>query len=383
MSKLIVLVGLPGSGKSTYLKNESWQYSPDTFVYSTDIYIEAEAASEGKTYDECFQDFIKNATSAMDNSLKFAIEKDKHVIWDQTNMTSKKRRSIVAKFPVSYYRMCYCIAPPRSTEEWNELDKRLASRPGKTIPSHVVRSMFNSYEEPELEEGFDFIQIVDLFGNLSSEKRNRDKSWSRIQDTVLANYTCVKLYDNELAGCSYHNSYHVTEMYDYLEKTDEPYSEVLDWAVLFHDIVYDKGPDKELRSAEMFVEMSNRYSGCTLSEDDRLLVQELILATINHIVPMSADKKLFSAIIRADLHGLSSALTTVKNFGKIMEESMILYDIDEVTYAKNSEDFMKKLYDRVVVNSVTDSDHSSFYDKVCAGVKFTADIAQLIQEKQK
>jgi predicted metal-dependent HD superfamily phosphohydrolase len=208
-------------------------------------------------------------------------------------------------------------------------------------------------------------------------------SWSKIENTVLADYACIKLYDNELAGCFYHNSYHITEMYDYLEKTDEPYSEVLDWAVLFHDIVYDKGPDKELRSAEMFVGMSNRYYGCTLSEEDRSLVSELILATINHVVPMSADKKLFSAIIRADLHGLSSTLTAVNNFGKIMEESMILYGIDEVTYAKNSKDFMEKLHDRIVVNSVTDSDHSSFYDKVCDGIKFTADIAQLIQEKQK
>ena len=170
MANLIVLVGLPGSGKSTLVHNVFGGNRKDYFVYSTDRYIEDEAAAIGKTYNECFQDFIKDATSAMDNSLKFAIETDQHVIWDQTNMSAKKRRSIVNKFPKSYHTICRCIAPPRSTEEWNELDRRLASRLGKTIPDHVMKSMADSYIEPELDEGFASIHISDIFGNVIKTK---------------------------------------------------------------------------------------------------------------------------------------------------------------------------------------------------------------------
>lgn len=170
MSKLEVLVGLPGSGKSTLVRNVFGEDRKDIFVYSTDRYIEQEAASIGKTYTECFQDFIKDATSAMDNSLKFAIETNRRVVWDQTNMTSKKRRSIVAKFPKSYHKICWCIAPPRTTEEWDELGRRLASRPGKTIPGHIVKSMAESYVEPELDEGFTSIHISDIFGNVIKTK---------------------------------------------------------------------------------------------------------------------------------------------------------------------------------------------------------------------
>jgi hypothetical protein len=41
-----------------------------------------------------------------------------------------------------------------STEEWN---RRLDSRPGKTIPAHVLSSMIEHYEVPTEAEGFDKI----------------------------------------------------------------------------------------------------------------------------------------------------------------------------------------------------------------------------------
>ncbi len=168
MSRLTVLVGLPGSGKSTSIPKDF-----KGFVYSTDRYIEAEAASEGKTYNEGFPLYIKDATSVMDHSLKFSLEQKYDVIWDQTNMAPKKRRSIVSKFNMSYYKECMCIAPPRSTEEWGELNRRLASRPGKNIPDHIVKSMAASYVEPELDEGFDFIRVNDMFGKMIVEKGNK------------------------------------------------------------------------------------------------------------------------------------------------------------------------------------------------------------------
>ena len=162
MPILTVLAGLPGSGKSTYVKNI---INEDTFVYSTDRFIEDSANHFGITYNEAFADNIKNATTSMNLLLSEAIENCKNVIWDQTCLSSKKRKSILAKFPKTYHKVCICIVPPRDVDEWDELRRRVLSREGKIIPSRVIESMADSYVEPALEEGFSEVLLYDIYGN--------------------------------------------------------------------------------------------------------------------------------------------------------------------------------------------------------------------------
>lgn len=200
--------------------------------------------------------------------------------------------------------------------------------------------------------------------------------WTRIQDTELAEMARDEIHNNHFLA--YHNWKHVDSMYDYLDKTNEPYDEALDWAVLFHDIVYDNQPDKEFRSADLFLKMRHEYDGCNLDFDDKVKVVSMIYSTTTHEV----TAPFHSAIIRADLHGLANRLTAFKNFGKIMEESMILYDIDEVEFANNSETFMTALLNRVSRNISTDPEHETFYLEVCEGILMTIKLAQLIQGKR-
>lgn len=171
MSKVKVLVGLPGSGKSTYLSFvDNPEFDDTVFVYSTDNYIEKAAKMNGWTYNEAFKEFITQATKNMNEMLSVAVRQGLDVYWDQTNMSSKKRLGILSKFPKTYRKECYCIVPPRDDAEWFELNWRLGSRSGKTIPPHVIETMADSYVEPQLDEGFDYILVVDLFGNVIAEK---------------------------------------------------------------------------------------------------------------------------------------------------------------------------------------------------------------------
>jgi gluconate kinase len=43
------------------------------------------------------------------------------------------------------------------TPDEDELQRRLASRPGKTIPEYILGPMIESLEYPEMDEGFDSV----------------------------------------------------------------------------------------------------------------------------------------------------------------------------------------------------------------------------------
>lgn len=163
MPTLTVLVGLPGSGKSTSIPEDF-----DGFVYSTDNYIEQCAKMKNSLYNSVFQEFIEPATKAMNEQLEIAIRQKADIIWDQTNMSAKKRRGILSRFPKSYKKICICRILPRTEDEWDELNSRIAQRArftGKFIPPHIIEKMADSYVEPTLEEGFDEVKLYTIYGS--------------------------------------------------------------------------------------------------------------------------------------------------------------------------------------------------------------------------
>lgn len=148
MPILYVLVGVPGAGKSTYIKNHL-----KGVILSTDDYIEKIASETGKTYNEVFsKETMREAISELNSNLSKAIFNKENIIWDQTNLSVKKRASILAEFKGTDYEKIAVVFPTPNEEEWK---RRLNSRPGKTIPIHVLNSMAKSLEYPTIAEGFD------------------------------------------------------------------------------------------------------------------------------------------------------------------------------------------------------------------------------------
>lgn len=200
--------------------------------------------------------------------------------------------------------------------------------------------------------------------------------WSRITDRQLAKDAAdaIKHYTEEF-GLAYHNYDHVVSMYQYLKDTNEPYDEALDWAVLFHDVVYDKDGRKEFRSAKMF-KFNASIPKYEIDPEIINQVMRMIMATTYHI----AFEPDVSAIIRADLHALANPVTTIQNFLKIMEESCHLYRTTPLNFAKSSESFMDALYERVHGNITSDPSHAAFYQKVLGGIRTTTTLAKMVQQ---
>lgn len=177
MSAVIVMVGLPGSGKSYLIDKLRLADSPLVFRYSTDSYIERCAERDGKSYTEVFELYIKEATAYMNASLEEAIANNLTVVWDQTNMNSHKRRWILSHFPESYAKQCFAIAPPINDRDWSVLYSRIGARVGKSIPGYVIDSMLATYSEPSLEEGFSQICISSIMGGVIKEIPDRQASF--------------------------------------------------------------------------------------------------------------------------------------------------------------------------------------------------------------
>jgi predicted kinase len=149
---LVVMVGLPGSGKSTFIKNNFAGY---TIVSSDDI-IQKKADEEGKTYTDVFKKYVGMASGQMKQDFKNAVRNNENIVWDQTNLTKKKRRGILNQIPDHYYTVAVTVDPADDVRY-----SRMTGREGKDIPMEVIRNMEKSYQPPSKDEGFDKIVVVD------------------------------------------------------------------------------------------------------------------------------------------------------------------------------------------------------------------------------
>ena len=150
MPKCYQLVGVPASGKSTWIKNQDWLLG--LTVVSTDPFVEDYAREQGKTYSEVFAEYMPRAIDLMIEQVVFAREHGHTIIWDQTSTTVKSRIRKFRMLPDYEHIAVVFRTPPR-----DELDVRLSGRPGKHIPNNVVDNMIANWEEPTLEEGFNEI----------------------------------------------------------------------------------------------------------------------------------------------------------------------------------------------------------------------------------
>lgn len=152
--EIILLCGVPTSGKSTYAeKLKKMDYWEQAVVLSSDNYIQKVAEEQQKTYDDVFKNTIGEATEFMWDQLKFAIHEGLDIIVDRTNLTQKTRKQFLSRIP-NYYRKT-AVYFEIGLKEALERNKH---REGKIIPEKVLKSMYHSFEIPKNTENFDFIE---------------------------------------------------------------------------------------------------------------------------------------------------------------------------------------------------------------------------------
>ena len=141
------LVGVPASGKSTWIKNQIWTLGLS--VISTDSFVEDYAKAQGKTYSEVFKEYMPIAVKLMSNQVLICQANGVDVIWDQTSTTVASRARKFNMLPGYDHIAVVFPTPPLE-----ELKQRLAGRPGKEIPTEIVDDMVANFVIPTQDEGF-------------------------------------------------------------------------------------------------------------------------------------------------------------------------------------------------------------------------------------
>ena len=140
---LIVMMGLPSSGKSTIAnllaKELTDKYEFPSIVIGTDD-VRRLIPSQMEEFDPSKEPFIKSSTL---NSIQFGLENNYLVINDDMNYYKSMRHELmaIAEKNQAHFLLLHVEIPLETALEWNE--KR-----GLPIPQEVIRKVFDRFDRP-------------------------------------------------------------------------------------------------------------------------------------------------------------------------------------------------------------------------------------------
>lgn len=277
MARFIMLVGIPGCGKSTYTKDK------DAVIVSSDATRKEFGYDQGQETGAVFEIMQKRSREAL--------SKGEDVIFDATNLTRKRRMGILNGLNnVPCTKKCVLF-----TEPYEECLRRNATRTGfDLVPDDIMYTMLTNFQTPMLCEGFDDIEIV---------------------QTVKGKP--IDAYIEESKGFDQENHHHELPLYDHIrmaadyiyKSTNQEFasSRMLYDAALYHDIgkLYTKDfkdshgnvteeahyYGHENVGAYLYLTADKSENGRRYTKDQELYIASLINWHMRPYIEMSPRKK--------------------------------------------------------------------------------------------
>lgn len=194
MAKLIILCGLPGSGKSTYAEN--YKAVDDAICADYTVIHSSDAIRAELFGDPSYQGDNTKVFELMHKRVREDLKAGKTVIYDATNITRKARRGAINLARDADTVECHVIwVDPHVCIARDKQRKR-------HVGGDVIEKMLRHWQSPYMDEGFDSVRVVlnqddfDCVRYISSMTANMHIPHDNPHHTLGVWYHCMQAYHN-------------------------------------------------------------------------------------------------------------------------------------------------------------------------------------------
>jgi len=169
--EMIMMVGLPASGKSTWV-NKHVEANPDkhyNVISTAEMFkkMTVNGETRKKVHKGKWEQVIQKATRSLQDLIRTASARKRNVIIDQTNVFPNAQRRKARPFQ-GYVRRCVVVVP--SDEDYKARVKAQEESQDKDIPDEAIMEMKANFTLPDCEDpAFAEVRFVDLDKEAASE----------------------------------------------------------------------------------------------------------------------------------------------------------------------------------------------------------------------
>lgn len=215
MSRFFMTIGIPASGKTMLA---------ECLSKSGVLHLSSDALREELFGDEDCQDKNSELFEEMNRRTIISLKNGQDVIYDATNINSKRRKALLSQLPKDTYKICFYMP---STPQESERGQKYRDR---KVPREVLKKMYMGLQIPMKHEGWDEIAFSKGQGQAFEFPETHDEFCRML----------YKFYEGECVNMPQDNPYHTLSVskhmfyaYNIVKKTG---NERLMIATLLHDI---------------------------------------------------------------------------------------------------------------------------------------------------